>query len=453
MGKKNNEDLSHILMRFSQHIAKKIQEYKRKGGLEHVEFTFTKPVIENLQYDKGKLSLRTSYVQKTERRSYIKEKASFLGNVINGFSEYASCAKCIRQNYRITEERAEQCLRVFASVTASEFIKSASDEDILKIIIDFLRHLDNSPINWKVKVWLIGVWLENEKYEFDNNIIIRRPTKRDLATEDEDIFLTSHMEGGYHTNPDSILEFITSSLGPDKAQREIQETLETLRLFRLGSVDAITYFIYSQSVFKKGGISKTPSNFSAIYKYGLSASDRDHLNEFVCKIRPLLPADPALQQEQMPNLLGIALKRYGDALLAAQSVESRITSTITSLESLYLKANERSELSHRLAQRIAALLRLSNFTPIEVYKNIREAYEIRSAYIHGSTLEKKKARHASDLCKTILEYSRISLLTFLQVIGEQIEKEQFINKLDNSLLEETAQKKVRELVAKVMITK
>ena len=133
-------------------------------------------------------------------------------------------------------------------------------------------------------------------------------------------------------------------------------------------------------------------------------------------------------------------------------IENRITSAITCFEALYLKGKEREELSHRLCQRAAALLRLMDFTPLEVYNKLNQAYDIRSTFIHGSQSEFEHQK-AQDLCKTVLEYARISLLIFFQ-LKEAINKEELINKLDNSLLDDRALIKIKELIGdNIIITK
>ena len=92
------------------------------------------------------------------------------------------------------------------------------------------------------------------------------------------------------------------------------------------------------------------------------------------------------------KLMHLTLKRYRDALLQPVTIEARITSAITCLESLFLE--EDVELSHRLSQRVAALLRIYNLSPIAVYKNVKDAYAIRSKYIHGAEIKR-----ANTICK------------------------------------------------------
>ena len=115
-------------------------------------------------------------------------------------------------------------------------------------------------------------------------------------------------------------------------------------------------------------------------------------------------------------------------------MEGRITAAITCLEALFLKGVERSELSHKLSLRVASLLRLLDFNPLEVQRYVQQAYEIRSTHIHGGQVEKDRMRNADSLCRKILEYARLSVVIFLQ-LKNKVEKDEFIGKLDRSLLE------------------
>ena len=90
---------------------------------------------------------------------------------------------------------------------------------------------------------------------------------------------------------------------------------------------------------------------------------------------------------------------------------------------------------------------------MKVYRAVNQAYGIRSVFIHGSQVQDKQRRHIDALCKDVSEYARVSLLVFYQLKGA-VEKEELINKLDNSLLEEKALERVRGLIGEeIVITK
>jgi F0F1-type ATP synthase alpha subunit len=117
------------------------------------------------------------------------------------------------------------------------------------------------------------------------------------------------------------------------------------------------------------------------------------------------------------------------------------------LEALYLKENERQELDHRLGQRVAKLFNQFNHEPLEVYNKIKRSYEIRSSFVHGSPISKDQQNEASKLAQDILEYARVSIIIQLQ-LKVVMDKDKFLNLLDNSLLNKQANEKLQSLIEK-----
>jgi len=86
------------------------------------------------------------------------------------------------------------------------------------------------------------------------------------------------------------------------------------------------------------------------------------------------------------NRLRIALKRLNGCYLREGEEDSVLDATIA-MEAL-LSDDERQEMTHKLALRIAALSSLTNFraeTPIQVFKAVKQIYAYRSKIVHGST--------------------------------------------------------------------
>ena len=92
------------------------------------------------------------------------------------------------------------------------------------------------------------------------------------------------------------------------------------------------------------------------------------------------------------------------------------------------------------------------FRPLEVYNNLSRAYDIRSTFIHGSQIDKAQQVSAGKLCEEVLNYARVALLVFFQV-RNKTDKENLINKLDNALLDEGAQTKLKDVLKEILITR
>jgi hypothetical protein len=197
---------------------------------------------------------------------------------------------------------------------------------------------------------------------------------------------------------------------------------------------------------------KDPSRI-ARYKYELNSENYKELSMFLPKIKQLLLTLP-YGFATVADSIVIALDRYSDALTRHGGFESRITSAITSLESLFLKSNERMELTHRLAQRVSTLLRFLglSYRPLEIYTKLCRAYDIRSTFIHGSSINEEHRKELSTLCETVMQYVRISILAFLQM-KSVLEKDQLVAKLDNSLLDSSAYDKLSKLIGETVMFK
>ncbi|MDT4896707.1 MAG: hypothetical protein QOH25_1784 [Acidobacteriota bacterium] len=84
--------------------------------------------------------------------------------------------------------------------------------------------------------------------------------------------------------------------------------------------------------------------------------------------------------------LALASRRLNLCLIRETEEDSILDATIA-MEAL-LSDDERQEMTHKLALRMAALSGLSNEikkTPVEVYRDVKHIYRFRSAVVHGST--------------------------------------------------------------------
>ena len=91
------------------------------------------------------------------------------------------------------------------------------------------------------------------------------------------------------------------------------------------------------------------------------------------------------------NEITVAARRLNLCLLREAEEDSILDATIA-LEAL-VGGDERQEITHKLALRIAALSRLSNMIDepaSDVFRAIKQIYAYRSAVVHGSTKASKK---------------------------------------------------------------
>lgn len=127
------------------------------------------------------------------------------------------------------------------------------------------------------------------------------------------------------------------------------------------------------------------------------------------------------------------IEPYGDVtriercfflLQAARSssfIPLKIALYCTCFESLV--STDTSELSHRVAERTAALLRDKGNDPIEVYASLRKAYKVRSEVVHGDKIRtsKKECINLSVVCDSLLRTLLNTIMTD-KALWETIDK-------------------------------
>jgi len=429
----------------------KVREYKDKGQLLKASNLYIKPKIERFDYKEGNISWQMSHIPIVKKEWDLKNHHDFIEKVVKQIPSYHEVVLGISKKYDIEEHQVDFWLEQFAYKLTREALGGLNEEALVNDIAIFIGDLEKSPVEWQIKTCVNGIWLEDDEYKIYEGLKIRRPVPSDLEIERRafDLFpITTPVLG---ETPSAVLELIYRCREEVEFQNEIENILNCLRLFNVGSVFAIRTEPHPRSILRVGGILSSIQRFSPTYKYPLSEQDIPKLRKLIEKIKPLLPQRflPLALEEATP--INIALQRYNDALLKPERIESRITSAITCLEALYLGRQERAELSRRLGQRASAVLRLFDLTPLEVYNTLNRAYEIRSVFIHGSQIGAEEHKGAAELAEKVLEYARVSLLVFLQ-LKPLIDKEKFINRIDNALLDENACSKLEKLIKENYIT-
>jgi hypothetical protein len=442
--------LSTLLWSLAKGIVEKVEEHKANDQLIQTRTLYFRNEVTDFKYDKGSTGFGQSFASIEKEEWDWRDQFGFIERVVKGIPEYSVCVAEISRRCQVNENQADFWVTRFVQFVISKIVTgNVDDEFLVDLVAIFLADLENSPVDWQVKVWLRGVWLEDERYEIKEGITLRRPNPSDFETETRfELWPMQSSAPGTLLGhfPSAILESVHRASNQQEIQREISAILDTMRLFKLGSVTSEQTIISAQSILRIGTTQSLGRSLSNIYKYGLTADNVTPLQIFLDKMLPLLSSiSESTTPHEGSSPISIALARFKDALLQQTSIESRITSAITCFEALYLKPKERMELAHRLSQRVSTLLRLLGFTPLKAYNELNQAYEIRSTFIHGSQIDSSRQKSATQLCETIMDYARISLVVFLQ-IQDTTEKKALIGKLDNALLDENALAKVRELL-------
>jgi len=82
----------------------------------------------------------------------------------------------------------------------------------------------------------------------------------------------------------------------------------------------------------------------------------------------------------------------------------KITHYCSAFESLF--STDNSELSHKLAERIAIFLKQYGFEPLAIFDDVKAFYTVRSKVTHGDSIQGKRANDISDLSQKCDNYLR-----------------------------------------------
>ena len=414
-----------------------------------------RPRITQFNYNDGNISHGRT-IEFVEREEwYIVDQYKFLQNTVKEFDEYKKCVKDISIAFGLDEKDADSRLTRYVQAIIGRYFDSHNEFDVLDSVTAFIQDLDESPIIWAVQGALVGITLKEEELPI-HRFKLRRPVEGDFETEERIDAVALGMPrndfdmlGGM---PTAFIDYKTRAATQAEVHNEFNRILDLLRLYKLGSVSCLLFRPMPTSIIRMGSAQWHNRNVGHLYKYSLGSDDENRLQVFIEKNEKHLKGLAQEVDTTDRGSLNVSLKRYRDALSDVGPLESRITSAITCLESLLLKAQERFELSHRLSQRVSFLMNHFNFTPIKTYDLIQRAYEVRSTYIHGSELEQEKKKDLNEMAKSIMEYARISLCALLQV-SENYTKDSIIKKIDNALLDENAQTKIKTILEeKVNVT-
>jgi len=445
-GQMSKKGLSSKLWVLSKSINEKTSEYKKSKKIVKIKKLYVKPKVEKFKYKDGGISYTKSFNNVVKEEWHWKDQFDFIDRVIKQLPIYRETVLEISKKYEVNESQADFCLSRFVQILIQKALEGITDELLVEDVTTLIADLEKSPTEWKHKIWINGVWLEDEEYEIYEGLKIRRPKPSDLEIEIPfDMLPFQTAAPSFRGTSPAILEVTHRARNPNEAQKEIEKILNCLRLFRVGSVFFTKHEMYPKSFSTFGGITSSGQRFASTYKYSIGKEDIPKLKGFIGKIGNLLPKETLQARPEKIEPIVVALQRYNDALLKPEIIESRITSIITCFEALYLKAGERMELSHRLSQRASAVLRVFKFMPLEVYNVLIQAYEIRSTFIHGSQIESEIRKNAHKIAEKTLEYARMSLLIFFQ-LKHLVDKEKLIGRIDNSILEEQAYSKLKKLL-------
>jgi hypothetical protein len=345
------------------------------------------------------------------------------------------------------DARAESMLRFFSDRLVVDGLGASTGPEIDKYVEILIRDAKQEPQNSHARIWLNGIEVPDNPIAVSDELSLRRPKPEDLLERVHDEAVHSAHAFQRQTPFSCIAELHGSVSDVGKIQRQAERIVSALQLFRVGSVCAprVDFSVESFSVFGHGTTSVFEPRENARVSYALSQSDVPALQRFLNVITPVVPT-PRVSAEEEPHFLFTALSWYSDALLSTGPNERGIASAVACLEALFLSDDPQSEITYRLVRRVAALLGMCGWPATEVRKQLTDAYNVRSRYVHGSVPNPKKKLTYDELFqlfRTTADTARIAFLVMAQLTEwERRNHKGVIDAIENSLIDDAHRTKL-----------
>jgi len=367
-----------------------------------------------------------------------RDQERFQSDIIAGLQEFKSLEAILPEKL--------DWIKAFARAVSVATFRGLDDQKIAKFVDNIGRELDHRPLPITVTSFLDGLSICESPLVISDRFVLRHPVPEDVA---QYVVLDEYGGSSFpplgHTWFSAVGEFIFEEVSSGLAQKEFLRTVSALCLYRVGGVTSTNYkFQSGHPPFLEAIVTNSGAGPASRFNYTLSSSDAPQLNRFLHEIVPCLP-DP-FQPDKITTEREIALTRYTDALFHQGPPEREITSAITALEALFLEGE--TELTHRLAQRVALFLRVlgTQDDAQRTYENVKYGYKIRSTFIHGGSLKGEQRTRAEALAPVLMEYARSCVLSSFQLA---VPKHDLVMLIDRAIFDRVSLDELQASVAAI----
>jgi hypothetical protein len=340
-----------------------------------------------------------------------------------------------------------QFLRGFVLTVARNSLLSLNRDPLPKLVQTLLRDISKEPQDCRIKIWLTGISLKPDSMAVSDSLALMRPHRGDLQEKvtEESAHYSHAFQPDVHFS--CLADLRLSAAYPRERQQAVEKLVLALRLFRLGAVASPMYSCSSESFDPFANFTMGSPGRVGREVYTMTLEDTHALRSFLDTISPLLPTS-FQSPESKRDYFSIALYWYGEALLATIPPEGVIASAVACLEALFLE-NVQTEMAYRLGTRVSGFLRCFGLAPLDTQALVKQAYDVRSKYVHGDDQDKKwTSQVLLDLSRSILGIARLSLVAFSQM-KDQTSRRELLALVDNALLDDRTRNELVELCARL----
>jgi hypothetical protein len=344
----------------------------------------------------------------------------------------------------VTEAHLAEVLgREAANCVVYSFIQDSAEQilrgrDPSAKIADYQRQFNEraaKTFHIEISCPLFGCAVLEEAFHYAGDglaLTIRRPEKKDLAR----LPRPRLYDLGEHL-PDALLTLQTSdAFSSEHAQ--LRRILTALVLYKPGCVTHGDYSTTGNSFgqnLKHGGGSGSGKPPSKMY-LRLWSGDAMPLSSFLDAVLPLLPAD-FFKSGQAVTPLALGIGAYRQALFETSVWERQVANAVMAIEAL-LMGDSQGDLKFRAAFRSARLAGEFGYEPLDTRDLVLIAYDVRSAYVHGSRCKAETLKKIKKAWNSPAEFSqRVCDVVRAILLGSMVvkhPKEQLQKEIDRAML-------------------
>lgn len=443
------QNINTLLKEFIEYVKGKVDESLKEGKIQKREISrqYYKWKVEKFEY-----SMNSNPIYNAHDEYITKNQIIYLHDLDITLSETPEFNEFVdRLNDIYKKEDIQFKLHSFLRAIINDYLyNNRVDQELINL---FIKELNDEPIPAKVIIYLQGLTLEDTSINLTNSCVLRRITKDDLEVEIP-YYGPFYVPNPLHADVTAILDIEKDVLSPIELQNEAEKAIVILRLFKVGGPKIVSYRMLGRSITRFiQGIVSTPRTQSTPRILKIYSKDVPQLKKFWREFNTL-NLSSLLEINRTSDLENVrfAYQRYCDSLLQIGSFEQQVTNVIIGLEALY--SNDSQEISKFLRLRVSKFLGLAGLNPRHVQDVLKDAYSIRSYFVHGNKISYKKRKEIMNKYKSnerflieVLEYLRISIIIFLIM---QMEKDELLDWIDDSLIDKTREEQLSNQLKDIM---
>ncbi|MHA1863412.1 MAG: hypothetical protein ACTSWA_06565 [Candidatus Thorarchaeota archaeon] len=350
----------------------------------------------------------------------------------------------------------ESALRDYFGDTYPEksmaFLQTAIEGNVDRntMIARVVDEITQSPVEWTFKLFFQGLKLDEESFEFDN-LVLRKITPSDFQEKSP---WRINLESGF-VPAHSVVEWTTTDIPKgykNKPQRvsEIIEKLVRLKLvksglFKVSAWSARTpYLLENSDDFALLDSDPLLLGISPIRRIpepvSFGVTEKERYLRFTKNVFPYL-------EKNQNQKINFALKMLSEA--AWKPIDEAILFCVIGLESLFL-LNE-GELRHKLASRVAVIMKHMGKDAESIYDDVRIAYGIRNKFVHGSFRDTLTEMEKESLLLKLSEYLSESVVIWIQLLSMNRTPKSILDILDRAVFSIETEKGLKALLKSIAI--